>query len=131
MYESHGYHDYSRLAKMLVYTNEAEGIYALSRVPIRRLEWGSTELTIMRLCTPRTNKPITVWVVGSIASLWFFDPREGELNEKVSIGVKPLTNHAMNVGKRILERLSQPASGEDFCVSPVLLPSFLIDHFTY
>lgn len=97
---------------MLPYKNDGDHLYALSRVPLARLAWGTKESTMMRLCTRGENTPITVWVFGHVASLWFFNPNDGEPNPKVSIGVAPLTQHAKSVAKNIIELFAKPTDGE-------------------
>lgn len=104
---------------MLVYTKEEEGVYALSRIPLRGVGWGDVDADPMRLYVDATKKPVTVWVVGYIATLWLFDPRDGEPNSKISVGVTPLTTHAMSAGRYILERLSHPVTGKYLCYIPV------------
>lgn len=101
---------------MLVYSKEDEddAIFALSRFPSKRVWWGDPDSGLMRVCMKGTNKPVTIWIVGNIATLWLFSPGEGEPNSKVSIGVKPLTQHAMSVGKYILERMSHPVASKLF-----------------
>lgn len=97
---------------MLTYKNDGDRLYALSRVPLADAAWGNKDSTLYRLCTRGENTPITVWVLGHVTNLWFFNPNNGEPNPKVSIGVAPLTQHAKFVVKNILEKFAKPNDGK-------------------
>lgn len=96
---------------MLQYVDTTERLYAISRLPLDELGWGRSEQTILRLCATG-NKAVTIWVPGYITSHWFFNPQDGEPNSKVSVGVAPLTEHAMGVARQLLENFSQPKARE-------------------
>lgn len=103
---------------MLPYQNDNDRLYALSRVPLSKVSWGTKESTSLRLCLRGDNVPITVWIFGHVSSLWFFNPMDGEPNAKVSIGVTPLTQHAKSMAKAILEQLAMPKDCESKRVLP-------------
>lgn len=97
---------------MMMYLDEEDGIYALSRAPLKRLAWGSSGPSMLRLCKHGSNQPVTVWIVGSIATLWLYDSRSGDPKEKISVGVKPLAQHAMNVARTMMQKLPKPSGSE-------------------
>lgn len=88
----------------------ADTTYALSALPVDNLGWGETYASSAKLCLIGGSIPVTVWTVGIIDSLWFFT-RGGDPAERVTVGVVPLTEHAMMVGRNILSRFSRPVSG--------------------
>lgn len=98
---------FSRVDKMLTYRDEGDDLYSLSRLPVERLVWGPNR----KLCIRGRTTPVTVWIIGYITNLWFFDP-EGHPQSKVTLGVSPMTSHAMNVARVIMGRLASPSYGE-------------------
>lgn len=91
---------------MLNYIDEGSDLYSLSCLPVERLVWGSNR----KLCLRGRNTPLTLWTIGYITNLWFFNV-DGSPHDKVSVGVSPLTSHAMNVVRVIMGRLANPAYG--------------------
>lgn len=99
---------------MLAYQKPAEGIYSLSTFPEKDLVWGQSDTSMNKLCKRGSSVPVVVWVIGLVASTWFFD-HGGNPHNKVSLGVTPLTPHAMNRGRRILSQHSRPPQSMELC----------------
>lgn len=104
---SHNMYFARRLRSMLVYQKPADGIYALSMFPDGDVTWGTSDTSANKLCLRDTSIPVVVWIIGTVTNVWFYD-QHGNPHNKVSIGVTPLTAHAMNKGRRILSQFARP-----------------------
>ncbi|KAG6378305.1 hypothetical protein JVT61DRAFT_14025 [Boletus reticuloceps] len=80
-----------RLQQLSTYVNKEANVYALGKL-LPTATWGAF-LPLAdhqnELCNPSTNKPLTVWTVGHIATTWF--ARNGEPERQASIAVVPLS----------------------------------------
>lgn len=92
---------------MLSYKKEADGIYSLSVFPYRDMTWGKSDTSANKLCKRDSSVPVVIWIIGHVTSVWFYD-QLGNPHNKVSIGVAPLTAHAMNIGRKILSQFARP-----------------------
>lgn len=96
---------------MLCYLNEKDRVYALSMLPLQQLGWGTSRATLYRLCLRGENRPVTLWIIGKVSTLWFYDSKEGDPHEKVTIGVAPLAKHGMAVARSMMQQLPYPHTG--------------------
>lgn len=92
---------------MLIYSMPADHMYTLSSVPTDNINWGESAASAGKLCITGGCIPITLWTIGIIDSLWLFN-RDGEAEERITIGVVPLTDHAMMVARNLLANHSRP-----------------------
>lgn len=72
----------SRLANIVRYREVTSNRFAVTMVP-RTADWGRTPRTEKILCVG--GKPVLIWLVGRIQSLWFFD-RNGDPHLRVNLG---------------------------------------------
>lgn len=92
---------------MMSYQKPADGVYALSMLPEKDLAWGQSDTSSNKLCKRGSSIPVVVWIIGSVTSVWFYD-QYGNPHNRVSVGVAPLTEHAMNKGRRLLSQFACP-----------------------
>ncbi|EIM78968.1 uncharacterized protein STEHIDRAFT_116862, partial [Stereum hirsutum FP-91666 SS1] len=95
---------------MLDYQKPAENIFALSKLPVLDLDWGNSTASVNKLCIKPRSVPVSVWIVGIIDTLWLFNPRSGEPEARISVGVAPLADHALMVARNVLCDFSRPVS---------------------
>lgn len=96
---------------MLGYAKGEDHVYSLSKAPVGDLDWGRSSSSAAKLCVGGGNHPMTLWVVGIIDSLWLFNG-DGNPQNRISIGVVPLTDHAMMVARNLLSTHSRPSTSE-------------------
>lgn len=63
------------------------------------------------MCTPGTNEPIIVWIVGRVARTWFFD-KESKAANQVSINIVPIDDPSGNAARQRISVLSNPPTGK-------------------
>ncbi|KAI0338083.1 hypothetical protein BDW22DRAFT_1348772, partial [Trametopsis cervina] len=95
--------------------NAASHVYPISAIP-RTISWGSKNATLAKfLCID--DKIITVKIVGSITSLYFYD-RLGAPSERVNVGIRPLRERDSLAAQNYLQKFtsgSRPRTdGDDF-----------------
>ncbi|KAI9064622.1 hypothetical protein FKP32DRAFT_1602840 [Trametes sanguinea] len=73
----------TRLRTIATFKDVATNRYAISTVP-RSADWGRQTRTEKLLCL--NGKPIVMWMVGRVRSMWFFD-RNGDPHLRVNVGV--------------------------------------------
>lgn len=66
------------------------------------------------LCNPMTNWPITLWVVGHVASTWFL--KDGFPEKQASLTVIPLSHALGRQTVRVMAGLSVPQLGFTLCI---------------
>lgn len=79
-----------RLQKLSQYENTEANIYMLMEL-LPTATWGQYKLVNNRnkiLCDPAMGNPITIWVVGWIAKMWF--TKHGKPENQVSLTIIPL-----------------------------------------
>lgn len=85
-------------------------IYPISQVP-GKAAWGERgsdgKDRSKLLCVG--NEPVTVRLIGSIASKYFYD-QSGNPTRRVTIGVRPLNPADLLAGNKFINMLSKPAS---------------------
>lgn len=111
-----GPHD-RRLRELSVYVNKKSETYALAKLP-PTATWGTYmpgDDHRKELCNPTTNKPLVIWIVGHIVSLWF--ARNGIPERQGSITVLPLSTELGKQGVRLLSMFSNPnVTSKCYCV---------------
>ncbi|KAG2109791.1 hypothetical protein BD769DRAFT_1392410 [Suillus cothurnatus] len=97
------------LHKLSEYTNPKASVYALGKL-LPTTTWG--QYKVIRdcskvLCNPATGEPITIWVVGKIAKMWF--TKFGIPENQASITIMPLSKTLAQQSAILLAKLSSPA----------------------
>lgn len=82
-----------------------------------RPRWGSGVGASKTLCVNGTSDAYTVWIVGRVSKMYFFDD-DGMPNDKVSINIIPWTVNTAQQVRRRLTMLSQPQEGKCRPISP-------------
>lgn len=98
----------SRLEQLSVYINKAADIYALPRL-LPTATWGTYQPGNDQrnsLCNPATNRPITIWIIGHIVSVWF--AKDGVPDRQGSVTIVPLSTELTEQTGQLLARLSGP-----------------------
>ncbi|KAG2152072.1 hypothetical protein BD769DRAFT_1658506 [Suillus cothurnatus] len=99
----------TRLRKLSEYTNPKASVYALGKL-LPTATWGQYKAIRDRskvLCDPATGEPITIWVVGKIAKMWF--TKFGIPENQASITIMPLSKTLAQQSAILLAKLSSPA----------------------
>ncbi|KAG1871363.1 hypothetical protein DFJ58DRAFT_722786 [Suillus subalutaceus] len=102
-----------RLRKLSEYTNSKANIYALGKL-LPTATWGQYKPINNRskvLCDPATGDPITIWVVGRIAKMWFM--RFGKPESRVTLTIMPLSRTLAHQSVLLLAKFSTPALSEN------------------
>lgn len=103
----------SCIEKLSSYVNKQANIYALGCL-LPTATWGVYQPFkdhSRELCNPITNEPITIWIVGHIASTWF---THGNVPEKqASVTIVPLSDALATQSTRLIARLTVPPAGID------------------
>ncbi|KAG1844563.1 hypothetical protein C8R48DRAFT_780214 [Suillus tomentosus] len=97
-----------RLQKLSEYTNPKANIYALGKL-LPTATWGPYKPVNDRskvLCDPATGEPLTIWVVGKIAKMWFV--KQGRPESQASITVLPLSQSLARQSGLLLTKFSNP-----------------------
>ncbi|KAG1799146.1 hypothetical protein EV424DRAFT_1352390 [Suillus variegatus] len=97
-----------RLQKLSEYTNPKANIYALGKL-LPTATWGPYKPVNDRskmLCDPATGEPLTIWVVGRIAKMWFV--KQGRPESQASITVLPLSQSLARQSGLLLTKFSNP-----------------------
>ncbi|KAI9059159.1 hypothetical protein FKP32DRAFT_1580370, partial [Trametes sanguinea] len=93
-----------RIVPIINFTEPANNRYSIGRIP-RRASWGPVaDGTGMERFLCDNGRPITVWMVGIVTSVWLA-PTEGS---RVSIGVRLLCRRDMEAARFIQYRMSHP-----------------------
>ncbi|KAG1842480.1 hypothetical protein C8R48DRAFT_781076 [Suillus tomentosus] len=98
----------ARIGKLSTFSNVKAGVFALGCL-LPNATWGPYKAVGDRsktICDPMTGEPLTVWVVGHIARLWFM--RQGRLENQASITVIPLSQTLAQQSAMLLAKLSKP-----------------------
>lgn len=98
-----------RLRKLSEYTNPKASVYALGKL-LPTATWGQYKPINDRskvLCDPATGEPLTIWIVGSIAKMWF--AKSGVPENQASITIMPLSKTLAQQSAILLAKLSNPA----------------------
>ncbi|KAJ7126126.1 hypothetical protein C8R44DRAFT_618220, partial [Mycena epipterygia] len=99
----------SRLYRLLNFVDPDRAIYAATMFP-PSVDWGiptSFKDASNMVCTKGTSKPILFWLVGKIASMWWFD-RTGYPAKRVALSVQPLSSNTSNYCKAQLRNFCMP-----------------------
>lgn len=97
-----------RLRKLSGYTNAKANIYALGKL-LPTATWGQYNPVNDRskiLCNPATGEPLTLWVVGRIARMWF--TKFGAPENQASLTVMPLSKSLGQQSAILLAKMSSP-----------------------
>ncbi|KAG1839202.1 hypothetical protein DFJ58DRAFT_859695 [Suillus subalutaceus] len=103
----------NRLQKLSEYTNAKANIYALGRL-LPTATWGQYKPINDRskvLCNPATNEPLTIWVVGQIAKMWF--TKFGNLEKQATIMIMPLSKSLAQQSTLLLAKMSSPTTSSN------------------
>ncbi|KAG1856867.1 hypothetical protein C8R48DRAFT_674831 [Suillus tomentosus] len=98
----------ARIGKLSTFSNAKAGVFALGCL-LPNATWGPYKAVGDRskmICDPMTGEPLTVWVVGHIARLWFM--RQGCPENQASITVIPLSQTLAQQSATLLAKLSKP-----------------------
>ncbi|KAG1780908.1 hypothetical protein EV702DRAFT_1250415 [Suillus placidus] len=99
----------AHLHKLSEYTNQKANIYAIGKL-LPTATWGQYKPINDHskvLCDPATGEPLTIWVVGKIAKMWF--AKFGVPENQASITVMPLSKTLAQQSTILLAKLSSPA----------------------
>ena len=103
----------SCIEKLSSYVNKQANVYTLSCL-LPTTTWGVYQPFkdhSRKLCNPITNEPITIWIIGHIASTWFTC---GNMPEKqVLVTIIPLSDALAMQSTRLIARLTVPPAGID------------------
>ncbi|KAG1807357.1 hypothetical protein EV424DRAFT_1543904 [Suillus variegatus] len=97
-----------QLRKLSGYTNAKANIYALGKL-LPTATWGQYNPVNDRskiLCNPATGEPLTLWVVGRIARMWF--TKFGAPENQASLTVMPLSKSLGQQSAILLAKMSSP-----------------------
>ncbi|KAG2155402.1 hypothetical protein DEU56DRAFT_750966 [Suillus clintonianus] len=98
----------ARLKILSEYTNAKANIYALGKL-LPTATWGPYKPINDRskiLCDPATGEPLTIWVIGRIAKMWFM--KQGKPENQASITVLPLSQTLAKQSGLLLAKFSNP-----------------------
>lgn len=101
-----------RLRKLSEYANAKAHIYALGKL-LSTATWGQFKPMNDRskvLCDPATGEPITIWVVGRIAKMWF--TKFGQPENQASMSILPLSQTLAQQSALLLAKFSDPVISE-------------------
>lgn len=104
----------SRLESMANYFDPQHRTYAIDLLPAdvtwgARLPWKADMSNIV--CSPDTNQPFIVWMVGRVSRKWFYNKKD-EPQPHVSINIVPLTDGTSARVRQLLQKLSQATDRE-------------------
>ncbi|KAG2742814.1 hypothetical protein P692DRAFT_201870606 [Suillus brevipes Sb2] len=102
----------ARLKALSEYTNPKAHIYAFGKL-LPTATWGPYKPINDRskiLCDPATGEPLTIWVVGHIAKMWFM--KQGNPESQASITVMPLSQTLGKQSSLLLTKFSNPVLNE-------------------
>lgn len=97
-----------RIQKLSEYCNANANIYALGKL-LPTATWGPYRPVNDRskiLCDPATGEPLTIWVVGHIAKMWF--AKFGKPESQASLTVMPLSQTLAKQSGVLLAKFSSP-----------------------
>jgi hypothetical protein len=101
--------DINRRLKILSeYTNPKANIYALGKL-LPTATWGPYKPVNDQskiLCDPATGEPLTIWIVGHIAKMWFM--KQGNLEKQATITIMPLSQTLAKQSGLLLTKFSNP-----------------------
>ncbi|KAG2133025.1 hypothetical protein DEU56DRAFT_914044 [Suillus clintonianus] len=98
----------ARLHKLSEYTNTHANIYALGKL-LPTATWGQYRPINDRskiLCDPATGEPLTIWIVGRIAKMWF--TKFGNPEKQASMTIMPLSKTLAQQSGILLAKMSNP-----------------------
>ncbi|KAG2739181.1 hypothetical protein P692DRAFT_201811669 [Suillus brevipes Sb2] len=102
----------AQLKALSEYTNPKAHIYAFGKL-LPTATWGPYKPINDRskiLCDPATGEPLTIWVVGHIAKMWFM--KQGNPESQASITVMPLSQTLGKQSSLLLTKFSNPVLNE-------------------
>ena len=84
--------------------------YAFNKLPIAK-DWGvncpfDDKSTL--LCTPGTNEPFVLWIVGQVFRTWFYD-KESNPAAQITVNFVPVNDPMATAARHLLCILSKPA----------------------
>ncbi|KAG1721598.1 hypothetical protein EDB19DRAFT_1917205 [Suillus lakei] len=97
-----------RLQKLSEYCNAKANIYALGKL-LPSATWGPYKPINDRskvLCDPATGEPLTIWVVGHIAKMWF--AKRGKPENQAAMTILPLSQELAKQSGTLLAKFSSP-----------------------
>lgn len=97
-----------RIGKLSTYANAKADVYTLGSL-LPNATWGPYKVIGDRskvVCDPMTAVPLTVWIVGHIAKMWFI--KQGRPDNQASITVIPLSQALAQQSAVLLAKLSNP-----------------------
>lgn len=97
-----------RIEKLSTYTNVKAGVYALGNL-LPNGTWGPYKAIgdhSKVVCDPMTGEPLTIWIVGHIAIMWFM--KQGQPDNQASITVILLSQALAQQSVVLLAKLSSP-----------------------
>jgi|SRR5882762_2823787 len=80
--------------------------YAFNKLPLACV-WGVNHAFDDKsnvMCTPDTNKPYVMWIIGRVSRTWFYD-KESNPAAQVAINFVPVDNATANWCLRILKQV--------------------------
>lgn len=102
-----------RLQRMVVHEDLDAAIFSLEQLPIEATVWGGAGLSRSEkldiLVMKGTSKTVRLWIVGEIASAFFF--KDGKPSQRVSVMLSPLCDATLPASRRLLSTLSEPGAG--------------------
>ena len=96
--------------------------YSIRKLPSKR-EWGKDmpfENKSSILCQTGSNIPYTIWILGRVSKLWFFD--RGNPASQVSINIMPLDTQDGVIARQLLATYSHPDLRRHFYCSVYSVP---------
>jgi hypothetical protein len=96
------------LHKLSEYTNSKAGIYALGKL-LPTATWGQYKPVNDHskiLCDPATGEPLTIWIVGQIAKMWF--TKSGNPERQALLTIMLLSKSLAQQSATLLAKMSNP-----------------------